>query len=348
MKAIFLTDVRQVELRDEPEPDPPGPGELLLAVEAVGVCGSDMHYYRTGRIGSQIVQYPWRVGHEFGGRVLAAGEGVEGFSEGQRVAVDPLIVCGECDQCRAGREHTCRNQRFLGCPGQEPGCLAERVVMPARSCFPVPDGVTAEQAALVEPFSIGLYTQRLSGVADGAKLGVLGSGPIGLCVLAALQSAGRHAVYATDLLDDRLELARRYGAGWTANAGETDVVTAILEREPLGLDAVFECAGEQETLDQAVELLTPGGKLMIVGIPPDDRVSFDMNYMRRKELTIQNVRRQNDCVAPAVELLAGGAVDLDALVTHRFGIEQTKEAFDLVADYRDGAVKAMIHVTGRD
>ncbi|MGC9454229.1 MAG: zinc-dependent alcohol dehydrogenase [Phycisphaerae bacterium] len=345
MKAVFLTDIRRLELRDEPEPPAPGAGEVLLQVESVGVCGSDMHYYRSGRIGSQIIEYPWRVGHEFSARVLKRGEGVEGLPEGTRVAVDPLIVCGECDQCLSGREHTCRNQRFLGCPGQAPGCLAERVVMPAKCCFPVPETMTADQAALVEPMSIGLYAQRLSGVSEGASVGILGSGPIGLCVLAALRSAGEHAIYTTDLLDNRLELAKQLGAGWTGNAGALDVVAEILRAEPKGLDVVFECAGEQETLDQAVELLAPGGKMMIVGIPPDDRVSFDMNHMRRKELTLQNVRRQNECMTPTVELMGDGTINIDSLVTHRFGIGQTADAFDMVADYRDGVVKAMIQVS---
>ncbi|MFW6065292.1 MAG: zinc-dependent alcohol dehydrogenase [Planctomycetota bacterium] len=347
MKAVFLTDIRQVELRDEPEPPAPAAGEVLLEVESVGVCGSDMHYYRSGRIGSQIVEYPWRVGHEFSGRVLSVGEGVEHLREGVRVAVDPLIVCGKCDQCLAGREHTCRNQRFLGCPGQAPGCLAERVVMPAKCCFPVPETMTPDQAALVEPMSIGLYAQRLSGVSKGARVGVLGTGPIGLCVLAALKAAGEHTVYAADLLDNRLALAGQYDVDWTANAGDANVVEDILQREPNGLDVVFECAGEQETLDEAVELLAPGGKLMIVGIPPADRVGFDMNQMRRKELTLQNVRRQNECMEPTIELMSDGTINIDSLVTHRFGIDQTAEAFDIVADYRDGVIKAMIHVSAQ-
>lgn len=347
MKAVFLTDIRTVELRDEPEPPAPAAGEVLLEVESVGVCGSDMHYYRTGRIGSQIVEYPWRVGHEFAGRVIEVGEGVESPRTGDRVAVDPLIVCGECDQCLAGREHTCCNQRFLGCPGQEPGCLAERVVMPAKCCFPVPETMTPDQAALVEPMSIGLYTQRLSCVRPGARVGVLGTGPIGLCVLAALKADGEHTIYATDLLADRIALAGGYGADWTADAGKADVVAEILRREPQGLDVVFECAGKQETLDQAVELLAPGGTLMIVGIPPDDRVGFDMNHMRRKELTLQNVRRQNGCMEPTIEFMSDGTVDIDSLVTHSFEIDQTAEAFDMVADYRDGVIKAMIHVSAQ-
>ncbi len=347
MKAAYLTGIRNVEIRQEPAPEPPGQGEVLLEVEVVGVCGSDMHYYRSGRIGSQIVAYPWRVGHEFAGRILQVGPGVDTLSEGSRVAVDPLIVCGKCDQCVSGREHTCRNQRFLGCPGQAPGCLAEQVVMPARCCFEVPESMTAEQAALVEPMAIGLYTQRLSGVRPAARVGVLGTGPIGLCVLAALWADGEYTVYATDLLNDRLELARRYGAGWTGNAGESDVVGEILAHEPNGLDVVFECAGEQETLDQGVDLLAPGGTLMIVGIPPDDRVSFDMNHMRRKELTLRNVRRQNECMRPTIELMSSGKLNLDALATHRFDIERTPEAFDLVADYRDKVIKAMIHISDR-
>jgi L-iditol 2-dehydrogenase len=150
--------------------------------------------------------------------------------------------------------------------------------------------------------------------------------------------------YVTDLLNDRLGLAKRCGADWTGAPTSDDVVKAILEREPGGLDCVFECAGRQETLDQAVELLKPGGTLVMVGIAETDRVSFKLDSLRRKELRLQNVRRQNDCTAAAIGLVASGAVDVDPLATHHFGLAETKAAFDLVADYADGVIKAIIHV----
>ena len=344
MKAAFLTGIREVEIREMPEPQLVRPSDVLLEIELVGVCGSDMHYYRTGRIGRQVVQFPWVVGHECAATVLAAGGEVTNVKVGDRVALDPLIACGRCDQCLGGRAHTCRNQRFLGCPGELPGCLAQRLVMPARCCFPVGPEVTDEQAVLVEPFSIGLYAQRLAGDLDGYTVGILGSGPIGLCVLAAARAAGAKKIYSTDIRDYRANLAARFGADWTGNPQREDIVEALAGLEPLGLDFVYECAGEQETLDEAVRLLKPGGVLFLVGIPELDRVSFTMDLLRRKEIRIANVRRQNRCVEPAIRMLAGRRVDPGGLVTHTFSLDETKQAFDTVADYRDGVVKAMIRI----
>jgi L-iditol 2-dehydrogenase len=346
MKAAFLTGIRKIEILQAPEPAIAHPTDVLLAVESVGVCGSDMHYYKDGRIGCQIVEFPWIVGHECSGRALAVGPGVTRIRVGDRVAVDPLVHCGQCDQCLTGRTHTCRNQKFLGCPGQLQGSLCERLVMPEASCFTVPDGMTAEQAALAEPLCISLWAQKLSDQVNGAKIGILGAGPIGLGVLAAVKEAGSCIVYQTDLLDNRLALARKFGADWTGNAGKIDPVKEIAAAEPLGLDLVFECAGLQETIDQCLSIVKPCSQVVLVGIPIDDRASFDMNHMRRKELRVQNVRRQLEQVPRALDMIATGKIDMGAMVTHRFTLDQAQEAFELVADYRDHVVKAMVNVCG--
>jgi L-iditol 2-dehydrogenase len=344
MKAVFLTGIRQMEIRETSPPEISDPHGVLLRIGVVGVCGSDVHYYTTGRIGNLIVNYPEWTGHECAATVVGVGNQVKKVTVGQRVAVDPLIPCGRCDQCLSGREHTCRDQKFLACPGQGPGALAEYLVMPERSCYVIPDGMSMVQAAVVEPLSIGLYAQRLAKIQPGAKIAILGSGPIGLCVLLASRAACDCAVYATDLLDERLEVARRCGATWTGNPKQIDVVRAIRELEPLGVDFVFECAGQQETLDQSIELLKPGGTVLMIGIPEVDRVGFNIHTMRRKEIQLQSVRRQNECMAPAIKLVSKGAINLDKLVTHHFSLGETKQAFDLVADYRDGVVKAIVHV----
>jgi L-iditol 2-dehydrogenase len=334
-----------MEIRETPQPEITDPHGVLLRIGTVGVCGSDVHYYTAGRIGSLVVRYPEWTGHECAAIVISVGDQVKRLKVGQRVAVDPLIPCGHCDQCLAGREHTCRNQAFLACPGQATGALAEYLVMPERCCYAIPDGMTMVQAAVIEPLSIGLYAQRLAQMQPGAKIAILGSGPIGLCVLLASRALCDCTVYATDLLDERLEVAQRCGATWTGNPKETDVVRAIGELEPLGVDFVFECAGQQETLDQAVELLKPGGTVLMIGIPEVDRVSFSIHTLRRQEIRLQSVRRQDRCMAPAIELVSDGAINLDQLVTHHFSLDETKQAFDLVADYRDGVVKAIVHVS---
>ena len=344
MKAAFLTGIRQMEIRETPPPQIDGAHSVLLRIGVVGVCGSDVHYYTTGRIGTLVVNYPEWTGHECAGTVVAVGDQVKKLKVGQRVAVDPLITCGHCDQCLSGREHTCRFQRFLACPGQGPGALAEYLVMPERSCYPIPDSMSTVEAAVVEPLSIGIYAQRLAGMQRGAKIAILGCGPIGLCVLLASRAACECSVYATDLLEERLAVARQCGARWTGNPKQADVVKAILDLEPRGVDFVYECAGQQETLDQAVELLKPGGTLLMIGIPEVDRVSFEIHTLRRKEIRLQSVRRQNECMIPAIELVAKRAIDIAPLVTHHFPLADTKQAFDLVAGYGDGVVKAIVHV----
>ena len=171
------------------------------------------------------------------------------------------------------------------------------------------------------------------------------TGPIGLSVLLVCRAAAECKTYVTDLIAERLQLAANLGAAWTGNASQGDVAASIREAEPLGVDLVFECAGKQETIDQGVALLKPGGTLLIVGIPETDQISFPIHTLRRKELTIQNVRRQNECISPALNMVASGTINVDLLVTHHFTLDETKAAFDLVSNYRDGVVKAMIHVS---
>ncbi len=345
MQAAYLTGIRQFEIRDIPMPEINNAGDVLLRIDEVGVCGSDMHYYSTGRIGNeQVVEFPWIVGHECAATVEQVGGEVENLIPGQRVAVDPLVTCGQCDQCLANRPHTCRNQMFLGCPCQLPGAMVEYLVMPAECCLPVPDSMSGKQTVLTEPFAIALWACHLAGDLNGASVGILGSGPIGLCVLAAAKSTGAKRCYVTDLIDERLEMASRQGAGWAGCPEKQDIVADILKDNPKGLDFVFECAGEQETVDQAAGLLAPGGMLLLLGIPEFDKWSLPTHGMRRKELSVRNVRRQNGMTSEAIRMVADRDVVLDSLVTHHFSLDKSKEAFDLVADYHDGVVKAIIHI----
>jgi L-iditol 2-dehydrogenase len=345
MKVAYLTGLRQLELREEAEPKVERPTDVLLRMDRVGVCGSDVHYYTNGRIGTQTVEYPATVGHECAGTVIEVGSAVKGLEPGDRVAVDPALVCGTCDQCLAGRRNTCRNIRFMGSPGQALGAVAEYRVMPAENCLAIPEAVSLDQAALVEPLTIGMYAVRLAYISGRARIAVLGAGPIGLSVLLVARLVGLRTAYVTDLLDERLAVAAKCGADWTGNPRQGDVVAAIGEHEPLGLDRVFECSGDPECIGQGIKLLTPGGTLMLVGIPPTPEVSFDVHTTRTQELTFRNVRRQKDCIAPVIRLIAEGRIDTTPLLTHHFPLEAIREAFELVAGYRDGVIKAMIDVS---
>jgi len=344
MKAMQLTGIRQMAMLEVPTPRIVNDTDVLIKMTVVGVCGSDVHYYVEGKIGSQIVQYPFTVGHEGAGVVEAVGTAVTRVKPGDRIAVEPAMSCWSCDQCLAGRPHTCRKLRFLGCPKQAEGCLSEYLVMPETSCFVVPEHMTDVEAAISEPLAIGVYAVKQSIPMQGMTIGILGAGPIGLSVMLPARAQGAAKVYITDILDSRLAVAMRAGADWGGNPHTNDVVHAITELEPAQLDVVFECCGQQSALDQGIELLKPGGKLLLVGIPATlDRVSFSIDKLRHKEINIQNVRRQNHCVQPALDMIARKDFDVNQMVTHHFAFSDTKGAFDLVSNYEDGVVKAMIH-----
>jgi L-iditol 2-dehydrogenase len=345
MKIAHFTALRHLEISETAEPKRTRPDEVLLRIDRVGVCGSDVHYYTEGRIGQQIVQYPATVGHECSGTVVEVGPAVRRVAPGDRVAVDPALSCGRCDQCLSARPNTCRNLQFMGNPGQAPGVVCEYRLVPAANCYPIPRSMTLDQAALVEPLSIGMHAVRLAAVRPASRIAILGCGPIGLSVLLCAKMTADCTVCATDLIDHRLGVARGCGADWTGNPKDANVVAAIQEREPLGLDLVFECSGDPACLDQAMELLGPGGKVLLVGIPPQVRVDFDAHVMRYNELGFQAVRRQCECVAPVIEAIGDGRIDTSTLVTHRFPLAQIRDAFELVAGYRDGVIKAMIDVS---
>jgi L-iditol 2-dehydrogenase len=344
MKAAVLTDLRRMEVRDVPAPTIEKGDDVLIDVDVVGVCGSDVHYYNEGGIGSIRVSYPWTVGHECAGTVAAVGPDAGDLAVGDRVAVDPLIWCGHCDQCLLGRENTCRNQQFLGNPGEASGAMAEQLVMPAASCVKLPDTIDATDAALCEPLAIGEYARRLADLPPDATIAVFGAGPIGLCVLAALKAAGAEKVFVTDLLAPRRAMAERLGADWTGTPEDTDVVAAIRADHPGGITAAFECAGSPDTVDEAIAALTPGGKLMLIGTPETKTVAINYDIARRQEHTIQCVRRQNHAVEAAIELVASGRVDIRQLATNRFTLAQAPEAMELVRTYSDGVVKAVIDI----
>jgi len=342
MKAMMLTGIRKMEMKNIPDPVLKNDDDVLIKMSVVGVCGSDIHYYVAGRIGSQVVQYPFPVGHEGAGIVVKTGSSVTRVKPGDRIAIEPAMPCWECDQCKAGRHHTCRKLRFLGCPGQADGCLTEYIVMPETSCIAIDDNLSLDDAVISEPLAIGVYAVKKSIPMPGARIGILGSGPIGMSVLLAAKAEGCEHIYMTDKLDGRLRVVKQAGASYAGNIENQDVVRDILKLEPLMLDAVFECCGRQEAFDQAFDLLKPGGKLIIVGIPEFDYWKVPADVARRKEITIQNIRRQVDCTEQALHSMSTGKIDVSLMATHRFAFSDTPRAFDMVAAYEDGVMKAMI------
>jgi L-iditol 2-dehydrogenase len=342
MKAMMLTGIRQMEMKNIPEPDVVKSNDVKIRMSVVGICGSDIHYYTRGQIGSQIVKYPFTVGHEGAGIVISTGKDVTKVKPGDYVAIEPAMPCHECDQCLSGRHHTCRKLRFLGCPGQAEGCLMEYIVMPEDSCFPLKGKLTPDNGSISEPLAIGVYSVKKSGPLRGLNIGILGFGPIGMSVMLAAGTQDPGKIFVTDKIDERLSLALKTGKPHVFNPVNEDIVKRIQETDSRGLDVVFECCGQQEAFDQAIDILKPGGSLIVVGIPEFDRWSMNVEKTRRKEISIQFIRRQVNCVEPALEMMADGSVTIENMITHRFPLARTKEAFDLVAGYKDGVMKAMV------
>jgi L-iditol 2-dehydrogenase len=342
MKAMMLTGIRKMEIMEIAEPVMTNPNDVKIRMSVVGICGSDIHYYTQGQIGSQVVEYPFAVGHEGAGIVVEVGPGVKRVRPGDSIAIEPAMPCWKCDQCLSGRHHTCRKLRFLGCPGQAEGCLMEYIVMPEESCFLLKGSLTTDHGAISEPLAIGVYSVKKSGGVKGKKTGIFGYGPIGMSVMLAAKAEGAESFFITDKIDQRLTIASGEGATLTSNPVNEDVVHKIIQKEYLGLDIVFECCGQQEALDQAVEILKPGGRLIVVGIPEFDNWILNVEKTRRKEISLQFIRRQVDCVESSLNMMKKGTIKIENMITHRFPFSKTKEAFDLVAGYSDGVMKAMI------
>jgi len=339
---MILTGIRQMAMADVPDPVINNPKDVKIKMTALGICGSDIHYYTDGKIGSQQVKYPFTVGHECAGIVVETGRDVIIVKPGDKIAIEPAMPCHQCDQCLQGRQHTCREIRFLGCPGQAEGALSEYIVMPEENCFILSGNLSADHGAISEPLAIGIYSVKKSGNIKGTSIGILGYGPIGMSVFLAAKAMNADRIFVTDKIGERLSIASKEGAAYTGNPLKTNIVEEIRQKEPLGLDKVFECCGQQDALDQAVDLLKPGGRIMIAGIPEFDQWSLNVEDTRRREIMLQFIRRQVDCTEIALEMMKSGRIDIKNMVTHRFPFARTKEAFDLVAEYRDGVMKAMI------
>jgi L-iditol 2-dehydrogenase len=352
MWAARLYGARDVRVDRVPLPPAPKAGEILLKVTTTSICGSDLHTYIDGRIGDTTVKSPVILGHEFAGVIAAVGpDANDGNDEplpiGQRVAVDPAMPCGRCEFCEKGHPNLCRRMHFCGL-WPDDGSLREYMIMPARTCFPVPDAINDIEAALLEPLGIGTHAVDLARLKVGESIAILGGGPIGLMILQMARLAGAMPILISEPLPWRADLARHYGADIAINAAEVDPVKAVAEAtHGRGVDVVFEAAWGAETVAQAAEMACLGGRLVLVGIPSKDELFMRASPARRKGLTIKMSRRMKHVYPRTIRLAQQGKVDLMGLVTHRFPLAQAPEAFALNADYRDRVVKAVVEVVER-
>ena len=324
MLAARLHGPRALRVEEVAAPAAPGAGDVLVRVQATGICGSDLHTYLDARIGDTQLEAPLIIGHEFAGIIE---QGVPGLAAGTRVAVDPAQPCHRCDLCERGHPNLCRRLHFCGLYPDD-GSLAEFIRVPATSCFPVPDAIDAAGAALLEPLGVALHATDLAKIRVGDRVAVLGAGPIGLLLIQTIKLAGAGEIYVSDPLPWRVALAAKYGAAPLPANAEVDVV--------------FEAAWGGAAIGQSVELARPGGRVVLVGIPSEDRCGFKHSTARRKGLTIIFSRRMKHTYPRAIRLVTSGQVDLTGLVSHRFPLARAAAAFKLNADYGDQVVKIII------
>lgn len=343
MLSSFLYGVRDLRFERCPTPQP-GPGEVLLRIKSVGICGSDIHYYIDGRIGNQIITDPMTLGHEFSAQIVELGDGVQGLEPGQLVAVEPAITCGECEYCIQGHPNFCLNLLFSGSPALHGG-FAEYLVMPAKNCFPLPSEINADDGAMLEPLGIAIHAVNLAHLKPGDTVAVLGAGPIGLLTAAVAKTAGASAIYMTEPLPYRREFALNYIAEQVFDPFNEDIQDEFDRlTKGRGVDVVFEAAGARDTPQDAANLVRRGGKVIMIGIPADDSYAFKASTVRQKGLTIKLVRRMKHTYPRAIELVKTGQIDVRSLVTHTLPLNELAQGMDLVADYQDEVIKAVIRV----
>lgn len=351
MQAAVLYGVRDLRLEQRPVPEP-GPHEVLVKVERVGVCGSDIHYYTHGRIGDFVVRAPLVLGHESSGVVAAVGEKVTRVKPGDRVTMEPGYTCRRCYYCKTGRYNLCPDVTFMATPPVD-GAFCEYVAWPDDFVFPIPDSISLEEAALMEPLSVGIWAVKRGGVQTGHTVALFGAGPIGCVTLQAAKVAGATTIIAVDVEPYRLEMARQLGATHTINARETDAVRAVLEitsgitgfpPERAGVDVAFETAGTTVTCRNTLAVTRPGGVAVLVGLPPDPTVELDIVSAASKEIDIRGQFRYANCYPIAVALVAQGRVDLKPLVTHHFPLHEAERALVFADENKSRSMKVVVDV----
>jgi L-iditol 2-dehydrogenase len=332
MRASVMTGVGTLEIEDRPTPSP-GAHEVLVEVAAVGVCGSDVHYYRHGRIGDFVVEEPMILGHEMSGRIVAVGDGVDAGRVGQRVAVEPQHPCRRCKQCTAGRYNLCPEMKFYATPPVD-GALCRYVTIDAEMAHPVPDSISDDAAALLEPLSVAIATMRKAGIVPGSSVLIAGAGPIGVICAQAARAFGAARIVVTDLVPSRRERALHFGATEVLDPTVDDV--AALDPQ---VDAFIDASGAPPAIVSGIKAVGPAGRVVLVGMGPDD-YALPVGYIQVMEITVTGVFRYTDTWPAAIHLVSSGAIDLDNLVTGRYDLEHVADALE--SDTEPTSLKSIV------
>lgn len=337
-RAAIMYGTHDVRVEERPVPEP-GPKEVLVEISTVGVCGSDVHYYEEGRIGSYVVEGPLVLGHESMGTVVRLGSEATKHEVGERVTLEPGVPDGTCRECRAGRYNLCPNVRFFATPPID-GAFANFVTIHEDFAYTLPDGLSDNAGALMEPLSVGVWSNWKAGTHAGDHVLVTGAGPIGLLAMQVALAEGATEVTVTDVAPERLEMARKTGATRTVNVSEESLAETGVEA-----DALIECSGDGRALGDGIRALRPAGTAVVVGMGPGEEVSVPLALIQTKEIWLTGTFRYANTYPAAIQLAATGKVDLDAIVTSSYGLDATDEA--LQASRKDPAnVKPMVLPNG--
>jgi L-iditol 2-dehydrogenase len=340
MLRANLVERKKIIFEEVPEPVP-GPGEVRLAVETCGVCGSDIHAYYGEH---PYIGFPIQQGHEFTGIIDRIGPGVTGWSVGQRVSAEPSLVCGECENCRKGLYHICYNLKVIGC--QMDGAMAHFLVVPARKLVELPSHMTFEQGSFIEPLAVGVHALRKVPVSPDTRLLILGAGTIGMMTLLAARGLGLTEITITDLVDDKLNMGLELGAKYAVNVGQAKLVDFC--RQTCGGEMVFdvavECVGTQGTVRDAVPVLKKGGTMVLAGVFPRE-VSVDLGMVQDREIgLIGTLMYQMDDFKEACELIASGRAPVEQLVSARYPLDKFDVAMQQIDEHPEKNFKTMIHI----
>lgn len=344
-KGAFMRGIDKMIIKEIPVPEI-GKKEVLVSLEYVGICGSDVHYFHNGCCGSYKVDLSedYMLGHECAGTIVKVGEEVERLKVGDRVALEPGITCGECEQCKSGHYNLCPDVVFLATPPVQ-GCNEEYIAFPENMCFKLPDNVSTKEGALIEPLSVGFYASEQGGVKTGDTVVILGSGCIGLVTLLACKAHGAGKIIVADLVEARLQKAIELGAAEVINSGKEDALKKIEElTNGRGADVVFETAGSPVTIAQTPFIVRRGGTITLVGISAKEEITYNFAQIMDKEATIKSVFRYRNIYPKAIAAVSSGAINVKGIVTHEFDLEHIQDAYDEAVNNKTDLVKAVIKV----
>lgn len=330
MQTAVLAEPGRFDLEERERPTP-GPGEVLVAVREVGICGSDVHYYRHGRIGEYVVRNPLVLGHESAGEVVSLGADVSGLEAGDRVTLEPGVPCRRCAHCARGEYNLCPEVTFMATPPDD-GAFAEYVAWPADFAYRLPDSVSTRAGALCEPLSVGLHAARRGDVGPGDSVLITGCGPIGLCAMETVRAAGATDIIVSDVVEEKLAVARERGADLAVNAADEDLASAVTAHTDGGVDVVIEASGAEPAIGATLSCVRRGGTVVLVGLADESDVPFDVLDVIDNELDVHGSFRYRNTYPAAIELLADGRVDVEGIVDFERPLAEVEAAFRRTMD----------------